>query len=81
VQRALQPLDPPLYAGKRINRVPGRNTSLAVKAFERRITLEPRGALGRPNDPAAGMWPPTRELLFVAVAMADRRRRQAGEEV
>lgn len=68
VQRALQALDPPLYAGKRVDGVPGRNTSLAVKAFERRIALEPRGVLGTPDDPAAGMWPPTRELLFVTAA-------------
>lgn len=64
VQRALQKQDPPLYAGKRIDGIPGRNTSIAVRAFERRIGLEPRGVIGVPNDPRATIWPASRELLF-----------------
>ncbi len=64
VQRALQRLDPPLYGGKRIDGLPGRNTDLAVQAFEKRFDLEPRGVVGRSADPEAGIWPATRELLF-----------------
>ena len=64
VQRALQKLDPPLYAGKRIDGLPGRNTSIAVRAFERRIGLESRGVIGALNDPRATIWPASRELLF-----------------
>ncbi|MGI9304620.1 MAG: peptidoglycan recognition protein family protein, partial [Gammaproteobacteria bacterium] len=65
VQRSLQALSPPLYAGRTIDGKPGRNTSTAVKAFERRVGFASRGVLGTPNDPEAGMWPATRELLFV----------------
>lgn len=68
VQRALQALDPPLYAGKPIDGLPGRNTSIALKAFERRLELEPRGVVGAANDPEAAMWPATRELLFAETA-------------
>lgn len=65
VQTALQALNPPLYSGRVIDGIPGRNTSLAVTAFERRMDLEPRGVIGTANDPQAGIWPTTRELLFV----------------
>lgn len=64
VQRALQALDPPLYAGKPIDGIPGRNTDISVQAFEKRMELEPRGVIGTANDPEAGIWPATRELLF-----------------
>ena len=70
VQRSLQALDPPLYAGKPIDGLPGRNTHVSVLAFERRMELEPRGVLGTLGDPAAGIWPATRELLFVQAALA-----------
>ena len=65
VQKALQNQDPPLYAGKRIDGLPGRNTHIAVRAFERRVDLEPRGVIGVPNDPRATIWPASRELLFL----------------
>lgn len=68
VQRALQALDPPLYAGKVIDGIPGRNTDIAVQAFERRQELDSRGVMGEANDPEAGIWPATRELLFAAAA-------------
>lgn len=64
VQRALQQLDPPLYGGKRIDGLPGRNTDIAVQAFERRLDMTPRGVVGESADPQAGIWPATRELLF-----------------
>jgi hypothetical protein len=68
VQRALQALNPPLYAGKAIDGIPGRNTDIAVQAFERRQELTARGVVGEANDPEAGIWPATRELLFAAAA-------------
>lgn len=63
-QRALQALDPPLYAGRRIDGKPGRNTDRAVQAFERRLDFETRGVIGEANDPNALIWPATREMLF-----------------
>ena len=68
VQRALQALDPPLYAGKVVDGIPGRNTDIAIQAFERRHELESRGVMGEANDPEAGIWPATRELLFATAA-------------
>jgi hypothetical protein len=65
VQRGLQALEPPLYAGKDIDGRPGRFTHASLQAFERRMDLEPRGVIGALGDPAAGIWPATRELLFV----------------
>lgn len=70
VQRALQAQYPPLYAGKAIDGKPGRNTDISIRAFERRMTLEARGVIGKLGDPAASIWPATRELLF-ATAGAD----------
>ena len=64
VQRALQIQNPPLYAGKRIDGKPGRNTDTAIRAFEKRMALETRGVMGSRNDPKASIWPATRELLF-----------------
>lgn len=63
VQRALQKLDPPLYAGRRIDALPGGYTGIAARAFERRIGLEPRGVIGMLNDPRTTIWPASRELL------------------
>lgn len=71
VQRALQTLEPPLYGGKAIDGLPGRNTDIAVQAFERRMALDSRGVLGDSADPQAGIWPATRELLY-AVAYGGR---------
>ena len=71
VQRALQALDPPLYGGKTIDGLPGRNTDIAVQAFERRMELDARGVVGKSGDPKAGIWPATRELLY-AVAHGGR---------
>lgn len=68
VQRALQTLEPPLYRGRIIDGKPGRNTHTAVQAFERRLDLEPRGVLGTANDPVAGIWPTTREMLLAMTA-------------
>ena len=68
VQRSLQALDPPLYAGKAIDGQPGRNTHTALRAFEKRMQLEARGVVGVLGDPNASIWPATRELLFVASA-------------
>ncbi len=68
VQRSLQALDPPLYAGKAIDGKPGRNTNTALRAFERRMQLEARGVVGVLGDPNAAIWPATRELLFVVSA-------------
>lgn len=65
VQRALQNQAPPLYAGKAIDGRPGKNTNTAVRAFERRMRLQPRGVDGTLGDSAAAIWPATRELLFV----------------
>ena len=55
VQRSLQAQEPPLYAGSRIDGKPGANTNRAVRAFERRMSLDPRGVIGALGDPAA--WP------------------------
>ena len=64
VQAGLQALQPPLYANRRIDGLPGQYTSIALKAFERRVDFTPNGVMGTSNDPTAGMWPATRELLF-----------------
>lgn len=40
-----------------------------MQAFERRVELEPRGVIGTLDDPAAGIWPATRELLFLRAAL------------
>lgn len=64
VQRALQAQEPPLYGNKAIDGKPGRNTSTAVRAFEKRMSMTARGVVGTLNDPNAGIWPATRELLF-----------------
>lgn len=66
VQRALQSQDPPLYGGKSIDGKPGRNTNIALRAFEKRVGLDPRGVVGTLGDPGAAIWPATRELLFVS---------------
>ena len=71
VQQALQAQDPPLYAGKTIDGIPGRNTDIALQAFERRMKLTPRGVMGTSNDPEAGIWPASREMLFVLAAPRD----------
>ena len=71
VQRSLQAQTPPLYAGSRIDGKPGPNTNRAVRAFERRVSLDPRGVIGTAGDPNAAIWPATRELLF-AMRYADR---------
>ncbi len=71
VQKALQALDPPLYLGKPVDGMPGRNTNIALRAFERRTDLESRGVMGALDSPDAGIWPATRELLF-AIAFAPR---------
>lgn len=68
VQRALQAQEPPLYAGKAIDGKPGRNTNTALRAFEKRMSLTLRGVVGIANDPAAAIWPATRELLFATAA-------------
>jgi hypothetical protein len=65
VQRALQALDPPLYAGKPVDGVPGPDTNTAVRAFEKRADLTPRGVMGPLGDSSSDMWPASRELLFV----------------
>jgi hypothetical protein len=70
VQRSLQALEPPLYAGKAIDGRPGRNTNTALRAFEKRMQLEARGVIGALGDPNAAIWPATRELLFVVSASA-----------
>jgi len=67
VQAGLQALDPPLYAGRPVDGIPGVNTDRAVRAFEERMGLNPRGVIGALNNPNAGMWPATRELLFAGV--------------
>ena len=66
VQTGLQALQPPLYAGKRIDGLPGRNTNTAIRAFERRVGLDAQGVMGTSNEPKSGIWPATRELLFTA---------------
>ncbi len=66
VQRALQAQQPPLYGGKTIDGLPGRNTDIALQAFERRVQLEVRGVIGQSSSPEASVWPATRELLFVS---------------
>lgn len=68
VQRAMQAQKPPLYARKAIDGKPGRNTNTAVRAFEKRMSMAPRGVVGELNDPNAGIWPATRELLFATAA-------------
>lgn len=65
VQRSLQVLDPPLYKGKTVDGFPGPDTDRAVKAFEKRVKLTQRGVLGELRKPDSGMWPATRELLFM----------------
>lgn len=65
VQEALQALTPPLYEGKKVDGRPGQDTNTAVRAFERRMNLTERGVLGELKNPASGIWPATRELLFV----------------
>lgn len=65
VQEALQALKPPLYEGKKIDGRPGQDTNTAIRAFEKRMNLVQRGVLGELKDPASGLWPATRELLFV----------------
>ena len=67
VQRALQQQSPPLYGGRAVDGKPGRNTNLAVRAFEKRMGLSPRGVVGTLGDPIASIWPATRELLFATV--------------
>lgn len=74
VQRALQAQSPPLYAGKAIDGKPGNNTHIAVRAFEKRMGLAPRGVIGTKGDAAAAIWPATRELLFASAS----RSRNAG---
>ena len=66
VQRALQAQDPPLYGSRLIDGMPGRNTNIALRAFEKRVALTPRGVIGAPNHPRSTIWPATRELLFAA---------------
>jgi hypothetical protein len=66
VQRALQALEPPLYEGKDVDGLPGPDTNTAVRAFEKRMLLTQRGVMGPLRDPMSGMWPATRELLFVS---------------
>ncbi len=66
VQRALQAQEPPLYGGKAIDGLPGRNTDIALQAFERRVQLDVRGVIGETSAPEAGIWPATRELLFIS---------------
>jgi peptidoglycan hydrolase-like protein with peptidoglycan-binding domain len=70
VQRSLQAQTPALYVGSRIDGKPGPNTNRAVRAFERRVLLDPRGVIGTAGDPNAAIWPATRELLF-AMRYAD----------
>ena len=70
VQRALQAQNPQLYAGKTIDGKPGKNTHIAIRAFEKRMALDPRGVVGPPNDPVASIWPATRELLFAIAGTA-----------
>lgn len=73
VQRALQALDPPLYGGSPIDGDPGRKTHAAVQAFERRQDLDARGVIGDLDDPASGIWPATRELLFASAVIREAR--------
>jgi hypothetical protein len=65
VQQALQQLTPPLYEGKEIDGKPGKDTNTSVRAFEKRMELTQRGVMGTLGESNAGMWPATRELLFV----------------
>lgn len=65
VQRALQTLARPLYVGGTVDGFPGPKTDEALKTFERRRKLSRHGVMGRLRDPNAGMWPATRELLFL----------------
>lgn len=64
IQRALQAQRPPLYAGKTIDGKPGRNTNIALRAFEKRMRLDRRGVVGELDSPRAAIWPATRELLI-----------------
>lgn len=73
VQEALQGLDPPLYKGKKVDGLPGKNTNIALRAFEERVGLTPRGVTGPLADPTATMWPATREILL-AITSTPRRR-------
>ncbi len=54
--------------GNSIDGKPGRNTHTAVLAYERRLDLDPRGVMGSLNDPIAGIWPTTREMLLAMTA-------------
>jgi hypothetical protein len=65
VQESLQALSPPLYEGKPIDGRPGQDTNTSVRAFEKRMKLTQRGVMGPFGEPSSGMWPATRELLFV----------------
>lgn len=65
VQEALQGLTPPLYEGKEIDGRPGQDTNTSVRAFEKRMNLTQRGVMGPFGEPTSGIWPATRELLFV----------------
>jgi hypothetical protein len=67
VQESLQALTPPLYEGKEIGGRPGQDTNTSVRAFEKRMNLTQRGVMGPFGDPTSGMWPATRELLFITV--------------
>jgi hypothetical protein len=64
-QAALQALKPPLYKDKVVDGFPGPDTHRSVRAFERRMGLTERGVIGPLREPESGMWPATRELLFV----------------
>ncbi len=65
VQRALQNLERPLYVGRTVDGLPGPKTDEALKTFEQRRKLSRHGVMGRLREPSAGMWPATRELLFL----------------
>jgi peptidoglycan hydrolase-like protein with peptidoglycan-binding domain len=65
VQEAMQALTPPLYEGKEIDGRPGQDTNTSVRAFEKRMNLTQRGVMGPFGEPTSGMWPATRELLFI----------------
>ena len=65
VQEALQALTPPLYEAKEIDGRPGQDTNTSVRAFEKRMNLTQRGVMGPFGEPTSGMWPATRELLFI----------------
>ena len=71
VQAALQALTPPLYEGKEIDGRPGQDTNTSVRAFEKRMDLTQRGVMGPFGEPTSGIWPATRELLFV-IALSNK---------